>query len=298
VRVFVVDAGYYVHKTFDVVAANRNPEFIEKNCMSTLLSSVCKDALVNNATHVLVCFDGGNQYRRSIYKDYKANRRKSNETQITKKDGSVVTVAASPHTMARPAFEMLQLAGFACSRVKGYEADDLLGSAATSLVPQGAHVVLGTRDKDMASCVGPKCSLFWPTEKRVLGPDDVFAHWGVYPNQMRDFLCLTGDGVDNIPGSGFSPKTAAALLQKHGSIANCLESDNVDARKLRQKSKSLQIARKLVTLRRDINYKLDDLVPNAPDVETLSELVWKVPDSLKELGDARKAARFKGLFRR
>ena len=57
----------------------------------------------------------------------------------------------------------------------------------------------------------------------------------------------------------------------------------------------LQLAKALVTIRTDVMYQLEDLVIQDFDRE-LAEHVWKIPDSLKLLGDTRKAGKIKGLF--
>ena len=45
------------------------------------------------------------------------------------------------------------------------------------------------------------------------GREEVFAGLGVYPEQVADYLSLTGDASDNIPGvAGIGPKTAVKLL--------------------------------------------------------------------------------------
>ena len=45
------------------------------------------------------------------------------------------------------------------------------------------------------------------------------ARYGVHAHQIADYLGLTGDAVDNIPGvPGIGAKTAAALLEHFGSL--------------------------------------------------------------------------------
>jgi len=70
-------------------------------------------------------------------------------------------------------------------------------------------------DKDLAQLVlGPDDSWWDFARNRRLDRSGIQAHFGVHPHQIADFLALTGDSVDNIPGiPGIGPKTAAALLQ-------------------------------------------------------------------------------------
>ena len=100
-----------------------------------------------------------------------------------------------------------------------YEADDIIGTLATRLRPLGFRSTLVTRGKDLAQLVR-EGDEFWDymAEERF-GYADIAARFGVHPERMADFLALTGDAVDNIPGvPGIGRKTAAALLAAFESL--------------------------------------------------------------------------------
>ncbi len=100
-----------------------------------------------------------------------------------------------------------------------YEADDLIGSLVMRGREQGVPSTIVSRDKDLAQLVS-KTDVYWDFAGRgQLRYDQIPEVFGVWPEQIADFLALTGDTVDNIPGvPGVGKKTAAALLQHFGTL--------------------------------------------------------------------------------
>ena len=76
---------------------------------------------------------------------------------------------------------------------------------------------ISTGDKDLAQLVGPRVTLVNTMSNTTLDSDGVMAKFGVRPEQIVDFLALTGDSVDNVPGvTKCGPKTAAKWLAEYG----------------------------------------------------------------------------------
>ena len=76
-----------------------------------------------------------------------------------------------------------------------------------------------TRDKDLAQLVRDGDHYWDYAGERRFAYEDIAAQFGVRPERMADYLALTGDSVDNIPGvPGVGPKTAAALLATFASL--------------------------------------------------------------------------------
>jgi 5'-3' exonuclease len=156
--------------------------------------------------YVAVAFDESlaGSFRNRIYPAYKANRE-----------------PAPPGLKEQFARcrELVRLLGMAEFGSPEYEADDIIGTLATRMRAKGFAATLVTRDKDLAQLihVGDE---FWDymAEERF-GYAEIAARFGVYPERMADFLALTGDAVDNIPGvPGVGKKTAAALLARFASL--------------------------------------------------------------------------------
>ena len=100
-----------------------------------------------------------------------------------------------------------------------FEADDIIGTLSCLMRAQGIRSAFITRDKDMAQLVRDG-DLLWDFGARTqLGYRDVAGYFGVAPEGFADFLALTGDASDNIPGvPGIGPKIAATLMRKFGSL--------------------------------------------------------------------------------
>ena len=133
----------------------------------------------------------------------------------------------------------------ACFSRAGFEADDLIASVTARSIAEGWRVVIVSADKDLMQLVrdGDDRVVLWDSMRdRVYGPREVREKLGVPPSQVRDFLALTGDTSDNVPGvPGVGPKTASDLLAQFGSIeAAYANLEQVTKPKLRE---SLRAAR-------------------------------------------------------
>ena len=103
-----------------------------------------------------------------------------------------------------------------------FEADDALAAAAAkaALDPRVEQVVICTPDKDLAQCVRGQHVV---THDRIRGVTydaaAVEAKFGIGPASIPDFLALTGDSADGIPGlPGWGRKSAATVLAAYGHI--------------------------------------------------------------------------------
>jgi DNA polymerase I len=110
----------------------------------------------------------------------------------------------------------------ACFRADGLEADDLIAAATARSLAEGWRVVIVSADKDLMQLVRDDDDqvVLWDSMRdKVYGPAEVRDKLGVSPSHVRDFLALTGDTSDNVPGvPGVGPKTAADLLAQLGSL--------------------------------------------------------------------------------
>ena len=103
------------------------------------------------------------------------------------------------------------------------EADDLLGSLARVETDAGGQALLLTGDRDMYQCVGDGVSVLYlksgTSGFEDVDADEVKKRYGITPALVPDFIALRGDPSDGLPGAaGIGPKTAAELLNRHGSL--------------------------------------------------------------------------------
>ncbi len=159
--------------------------------------------------YLAIAFDAGHTFRDEIFPEYKATRAKMPDEMRTQMERIRQVVEAF---------------GIPRLEIEGYEADDILGSAACQAVQEGYGVKIITGDRDLLQLVGPRVAVVLPGKSlsesvTFLSAEEVLAFMGVRPEQIVDFKALAGDKSDNIPGvPGIGEKTAQQLLQQYGSL--------------------------------------------------------------------------------
>ena len=176
--------------------------------------------------------------------------------------------------------EMIAAMRLPLVEVEGEEADDLIATLALRAARAGWDVLIASNDKDFAQIVGPRIRLVRPngSEAVVWDAAGVEARYGVKPEQMVDFLSLTGDSVDNIRGvEGVGEKTAADWLRKYGNVDKLLASAGEISRpKLREAllaaANQLRTNRQLISLRTGlhVDVPLETLKLQTPDYTKLA----------------------------
>lgn len=114
--------------------------------------------------------------------------------------------------------EMIEKMGLYSLGCEGYEADDLIASVVKK---HGAthKINIVTSDKDLYQLIGENVKIYSHGRKMLYGRDECLQRYGVYPEQIVDFLAICGDSADNIPGvRGIGDKGAKKLLDEWGSL--------------------------------------------------------------------------------
>lgn len=161
--------------------------------------------------YLAIAFDAGRTFRDEIFPEYKATRAKMPDEM---------------RVQMERIRQIVEAFGIPRLEIEGYEADDILGSAARQAVEEGYGVKIITGDRDLLQLVGPRVAVVLPGKSLAesvtfLTAEEVMAFMGVRPEQIVDFKALAGDKSDNIPGvPGIGEKTAQQLLQKYGSLDN------------------------------------------------------------------------------
>jgi DNA polymerase I len=150
--------------------------------------------------------------------------------------------------------------GFGVGKAPGYEADDLMATAARLESETGGSSLIVTTDKDAYQLVDDRVTVL-TSRKGVterIGPKQVVEKLGVLPEQVPDFKALAGDASDGIPGAkGIGPKTAANLLLRHGDLEGVLASwGRVD------ESDRVRMFRRVVTMDRHAPVELPLSAPD------------------------------------
>ncbi|MBN1520411.1 MAG: DNA polymerase I [Spirochaetales bacterium] len=184
-------------------------------------------------------------FRHAMYDAYKATRQKTPE---------------DLHEQVPLVEEALKLLGVSVLREDGFEADDLIAALAERCRAEGRPCYIVSGDKDLLQLVGGPVKALRPDRDQgflVLGEAEVHAEWGVPPQRILDYLSLTGDASDNVPGvPGVGDKTALKLLGEFGSFDAIWERlDEVKPDSLKKKleagKESAHLSRRLITLAAD-----------------------------------------------
>ena len=220
--------------------------------------------------------DVGQSFRHRTYPEYKATREKLGAELQQDFDRSVERIA-----------QILDAFRVSVVGVDGFEADDVIGTLATTGSGRGLQVVIVSGDKDFYQLIAPGIALLNPGRG---GPAAVEEHWvdqtnagerlGVPPERVVDYLALVGDTSDNVPGvKGVGDKTALELLKTFGDldaiIAGAARISGKRAREaVQQHAELARLSRELVTIRRDVPLPLDleALRVRPPDAARLTEL--------------------------
>jgi 5'-3' exonuclease len=156
--------------------------------------------------HIAIAFDEAldSCFRNALYPAYKANREPAPE-ELRRQFGQCKALCAA--------------LGLVVLAHSDYEADDLIGTAAHAARSNGYRSVLVSADKDLSQLLDAHDEQWDYARGLRWGAAGVKARHGVEAHQIADYLALTGDAVDNIPGvPGIGAKTAAALLAHFGSL--------------------------------------------------------------------------------
>jgi len=252
----------------------RNPR-ISSTGLNTSMSFVFTNTLLDilnryEPTHLAAVFDApGPTHRHEVYPEYKANREETPEELI----------AGLPYV-----FRLCEGFRIPVLRVPGYEADDVIGTLASTADAAGFETFMVSPDKDFAQLVSERTFLLKPSRGgsgvEMLGAPEVLEGWKIRDvDQVRDILGLMGDSTDNVPGvPGIGEKTAQKLIDEYGSVEALLE--HIEERKGKQRENlekyrdQALLSKQLVTIdcRVPLEVRLEALEVRERDDEALRSL--------------------------
>ncbi len=271
---FLIDGMAMLYRAFFALqrAGMTSAEGMPTGAIYGFVTALLKIIETYKPHYLAAVFDSKEKtFRHDLFPAYKANRAAPPEELIMQLD--VV-------------FELLDAFNIPLIKTPGYEADDLIGTAAKKF-EDACRVYIVTPDKDLAQLVHDGVKMLKPgknqNELELLGKTEIAEHFGVVPELFTQFLALTGDTSDNIPGAkGIGPKTASTLLNKYHSLQNIYSNLDRIAPKTRQSLEDflprLELITQLVTIRTDlhIDSTLNDLACGLPDRTKLVRLLQKL----------------------
>ncbi len=261
----LVDGSYFLFRAFHAVPPLTTSTGLQTNAVRGAISAIQKLMRRIQPTHMAVIFDTPEPtFRHELSPIYKGDR-PSMPDELSQQ---------IPYLHA-----LIRALGIPLHTLPGAEADDVIGTLAKRAEALGHQVLISTGDKDMAQLVTDKVTLEDSFKERTLDVNDVFQKFGVWPNQIIDYLTLMGDASDGIMGvPGVGAKTAAKLLTEYGSIGGILENVDKIKGKVGQNIKDSvegitldhQLASIVIDL--DLNFGYEDLKLQDPNIDALRNL--------------------------
>jgi len=263
-NLYLIDGNSYVYRAFYAIKGLTNSKGFPTNAIYGFTTTLLKIIREKKPDGVAVFFDTPElTERHRIFKEYKAQRPET--------PGELVQQL--PHIR-----EMIDAFNISIFEMPGYEADDLIGTVAKEAAKKRSTVFIVTADKDMLQLVDENIKIYDPVKDRILDVEYVKEKFGVEPERVPEFMALTGDAADNIPGiKGIGEKTAKELLAAFKGLDELLSHpEMIKKERLRSLvSENADIAR--------LSKKLATIDTSVPIDFDLKEFRLKEPDWLRLL---------------
>lgn len=235
-------------------------------------------------------------FRHEMYDLYKAHRDKTPD---------------DLHAQIPVIEEILSTLGVPSLRVNGFEADDIIATLVSLCLAQERECVIISGDKDLLQLLRKGVTVLYPKKGEYLEIDEslVPGEWGVRVDQIVDYLSLTGDQADNIPGvKGIGPKTAISLLSKYDSLEGIYshldEITGSQKKKLEEDKTNAFLSRKLIVLRKDVPLNMDPETFRIRTVNASAAKAMFLQNGMKSLvkdyldgGDESERKQERGVYR-
>lgn len=263
-NLYLIDGNSYVYRAFYAIRGLTTSKGFPTNAIYGFTNTLLKIIREKKPDGVVVSFDTPTPTERHrIFEDYKAQRPETPDE----------LVQQLPHIR-----KIIGAFNVRIFEVPGYEADDLIGTIAKKSAEKGVDVFIVTADKDMLQLIDKNIKVYDPVKDRILNGRYVEERFGVGPERVTEFMALTGDAVDNIPGiKGIGEKTAKELLTNFKCLDEVLDHpEKIKKEKLRNLIiKNADIAR--------LSKKLATIDTSAPVEFDVKEFALREPDWLKLL---------------
>jgi DNA polymerase-1 len=225
---------------------------IPVNAVYGFISMIVKLFKDKKPDHVVFCYDRKEpSFRKTLYTEYKAHRTEMpDDLQVQ-----------MPYLK-----QVANLFGICDMELDTFEADDLIGTVACVAQKQDYNVYIVSGDKDFCQLVNPNVFLYDTMKEVIFDAAMVKEKHGVTPEQFIDYLAITGDTSDNIPGvAGIGPKGAQKLIEQFGTLEGIYDNlDKISSASIKEKlvnsKKNAFLSKKLVTIVCDapITHNIDD----------------------------------------
>ncbi len=276
-KLMVIDGNSILNRAFYGVRPLSTRDGLPTHAIYGFLNILLKLTGESSPDALCVTFDlKAPTFRHDAYEGYKAQRKPMPEE-----------LAAQLPVMK----EVLDAMNIPRFEREGWEADDLIGTAARCCEESGWECEVVTGDKDSLQLITDRThvklvsSRMGQTNTREMNPETFAAEYGFEPHKMVDLKALMGDASDNIPGvPGVGEKTAMELVRRYGTVKDLYERlDGLDVkpavrRKLEDGRSMAELSYDLATIRRDapIDFQPEELMRRPVNGPALYELFLRL----------------------
>lgn len=273
-NLLVVDGNSILNRAFYGIRALSTKDGIPTNAVYGFINILKKHIDSIEPEYMVCAFDlHAPTFRHKYFEGYKATRHPSPDDLIAQMPWAHKAALAL---------------GFHVIELEGYEADDIIGTAAATADAHGdVHTYILTGDRDSLQLITETTSVILVKTKEdvIYTPDKFISEYGVTPHEFIDVKALMGDSSDNIPGvKGIGEKTALKLIADHSSLENIYaDVENLSVGKAAKEKIALGkdsafMSRYLATIIKDVplNMTLDDFLSHGHDAKALSELFLRL----------------------
>ena len=244
----IVDGSSYLYRAYYALPHLKNSKGQNTGAIFGVTNMLLKLLKRYNPQHLCMVFDAkGKNFRHTLYKDYKRNRK---------------PMPVELSEQVQPIMDFIRSLGIKILQIPDVEADDVIATLAHNK-QKNVEVIISSGDKDLAQLVNKNVTLINSMDDKALDIAGVYKKFGVYPKQMFDYLVLVGDTSDDIPGvENIGPKTAIKLLNDFETLEGIFK--NID--KLKGKIKEnlmnsidiIEITKKLIKLKTNLNIEVNE----------------------------------------
>ena len=248
-RLILIDGSAYIFRAYYGLPPMNRADGTPINAVFGFTNMLVKLIEDYRDDKMIVIFDAAREnFRNTIFKDYKANRGETPEDLIPQFE--IIRECVD-------AFNIPQL------EIEGYEADDIIATYTKLAEKQKIDSIIVSSDKDLMQLVTKEITMLDPMKNKKIGIEQVIEKFGLPPEKVVQIQALTGDKVDNIPGApGIGPKTALQLIQEFGDVHKLIKNAIQIPQEKRRNiildhEEDILVSLKLVKLKDDIKLPID-----------------------------------------
>ena len=247
---YLIDGTAYIYRAYHAIRGGlSNSKGMSTGAVFGFTRMLLKLIEEKKPEYVAMVFDAkGKTFRHEMYEKYKANRPPMPDDMAMQ----IPHIKEITAAFNMPVIEM-----------RGYEADDLIGTLAGMAENEGFSVVMVTGDKDFLQLLTDNIIVWDPMKEKTTDVNALRETFGVEPRQMIEVMGLSGDTADNVPGvPGIGQKTALSLIHHFGDMKTLYERvDEITKKKqhenlVRYREQAL-LSRELVTINTEVPLSFD-----------------------------------------